>query len=53
VYKAESLTEKTQNPKTRFTIKPKYVFGPSFFQALEKTEQGYAGEIQVTDAIQR
>lgn len=45
------VEEKPKNPKSNWVILPIYVFEPTIFKALEKTERGYNNELQVTDAI--
>jgi dTDP-glucose pyrophosphorylase len=49
----KSVVEKPENPKTNLAIMAMYVFQPIIFKALEATEPGKNGEIQLTDAIQK
>jgi UTP--glucose-1-phosphate uridylyltransferase len=53
VYRVKSAVEKPKKPPTNLAIMPIYVFHPVIFKALERTLPGKAGEIQLTDAIQR
>lgn len=47
------LVEKPLNPVSRLAIMPVYVFDSNIFKALEATKAGFAGELQLTDGIQR
>jgi len=53
IYKVRAAIEKPEEPPTNLAIMPIYVFHPVIFKALEKTQPGKAGEIQLTDAIQK
>lgn len=47
------VVEKPEDPKSSVAIMPVYVFRPSVFDALESTEVGFGGELQLTDGIDR
>ena len=49
----KKVTEKPEKPKTNLAIMPIYIFNSAIMKALEKTQPGLAGEIQLTDAIQQ
>jgi UTP--glucose-1-phosphate uridylyltransferase len=53
VFKVEALSEKPEKPKTNLAIMAMYAFHPIIFKALEATQPGKNGEIQLTDAIQK
>jgi len=53
IIKVKQVTEKPEKPKTNLAIMAMYAFRPVIFDALEKTEPGKNGEIQLTDAIQK
>jgi len=53
IIKVKQVTEKPEKPKTNIAIMAMYAFRPVIFDALEKTEPGKNGEIQLTDAIQK
>ncbi len=53
VFKVKSVVEKPEKPTSNLAIMAMYVFHPVIFKALEKTEPGKNGEIQLTDAIQK
>jgi UTP--glucose-1-phosphate uridylyltransferase len=53
VLKVNSVVEKPDKPKTNLAIMAMYAFHPVIFKALEVTKPGKAGEIQITDAIQK
>lgn len=53
IIKVKSMIEKPQKPKTNLAIMAMYVFHPIIFKALEQTQPGKNGEIQLTDAIQK
>jgi UTP--glucose-1-phosphate uridylyltransferase len=53
VYKVNAAVEKPEKPPTNLAIMPVYVFHPVIFKALEKTQPGKGGEIQLTDGIQK
>jgi len=47
------VTEKPKKPPTNLAIMPIYIFNNTIITALEKTQPGLGGEIQLTDAIQQ
>lgn len=47
------LVEKPQHPASKLAIMPVYVFDSNIFKALEGTKAGFAGELQLTDGIQK
>ena len=47
------LVEKPSNPASKLAIMPVYAFDSNIFQALEATKVGFAGELQLTDGIQK
>jgi len=49
----KSVVEKPEHPKTNLAIMAMYIFHPVIFKALEATNPGKNGEIQLTDAIQK
>ena len=51
--KVKHLVEKPDKPASRLAIMPVYVFDPVIFKALESTKTGFAGELQLTDGIQK
>ena len=53
VYRVKAAVEKPEKPATNLAIMAIYVFQPVIFKALEATEPGRGGEIQLTDAIQK
>jgi len=53
VFKVKKVVEKPEKPTTNLAIIAMYVFHPVIFKALEATEPGKHGEIQLTDAIQK
>ena len=53
IYKVRTVVEKPEKPKTNLAVMAMYVFHPVIFKALESTEPGKNGEIQLTDAIQK
>jgi UTP--glucose-1-phosphate uridylyltransferase len=53
IYKVKKAVEKPEKPPTNLAIMPIYIFNPIIFEALKKTSPGKAGEIQLTDAIQK
>ena len=53
IIKVKSVVEKPEKPKTNWAIMAMYVFQPIISKALETTEPGKNGEIQLTDAIQK
>jgi len=53
LFKVKRLVEKPAQPASRLAIMPVYVFDPIIFKALESTKTGFAGELQLTDGIQK
>jgi UTP--glucose-1-phosphate uridylyltransferase len=53
IYTVKAAVEKPKKPTTNLAIMAMYVFRPVIFKALEKTQPGKGGEIQLTDAIQK
>jgi len=53
VYRVNAAVEKPEKPPTNLAIMPVYIFHPVIFKALEKTQPGKGGEIQLTDGIQK
>jgi UTP--glucose-1-phosphate uridylyltransferase len=53
IFKVTRVVEKPDKPATNLAIMAIYVFHPVIFKALEATETGRYGEIQLTDAIQK
>ena len=51
--KVERVVEKPAKPASKLAIMPVYVFDSVIFKALESTATGFAGELQLTDGIQR
>src|SRR5207302_5677844 len=51
--KVKRLVEKPLKPASKLAIMPVYVFDSSIFRALEATKAGFAGELQLTDGIQK
>ena len=51
--KVKHLVEKPRKPASKLAIVPIYVFDSKIFEALESTGAGFAGELQLTDGIQR
>ena len=51
--KVKRLVEKPAQPSSKLAIMPVYVFDSSIFRALESTAPGFAGELQLTDGIQK
>ena len=51
--KVKRLVEKPLKPASKLAIMPVYVFDSNIFKALEATKAGFAGELQLTDGIQR
>ncbi len=51
--KVKYLVEKPLKPASRLAIMPVYVFDSNIFKALEATKAGFAGELQLTDGIQK
>jgi len=53
IYRVKAAIEKPKKPPTNLAIMAMYAFRPIIFEALEKTQPGKGGEIQLTDAIQK
>jgi len=53
IFKVNRVVEKPDKPATNLAIMAMYIFHPKIFNALEATEPGKNGEIQLTDAIQK
>ncbi len=51
--KVKHLVEKPLRPASKLAIMPVYVFDSNIFKALEATKAGFAGELQLTDGIQK
>jgi UTP--glucose-1-phosphate uridylyltransferase len=51
--KVKRLIEKPMRPASNLAIMPVYVFDSNIFKALEATQAGFAGELQLTDGIQK
>jgi UTP--glucose-1-phosphate uridylyltransferase len=51
--KVRHVVEKPLKPASRLAIMPVYVFDSNIFKALEETKAGFAGELQLTDGIQK
>ena len=53
IFKVNAAVEKPEKPPTNLAIMAMYVFHPVIFKALEATQPGTKGEVQLTDAIQK
>ena len=53
IFKIKTAVEKPEKPPTNLAIMAMYVFHPVIFKALEATQPGRNGEVQLTDAIQK
>ncbi len=53
IFKVKTVVEKPEKPPTNLAIMAMYAFHPVIFKALETTQPGKSGEIQLTDAIQK
>ena len=55
VFELESLVEKPspEEAPSNLAVAARYVFSPKIFAALQQTDRGKGGEIQLTDAMQR
>jgi UTP--glucose-1-phosphate uridylyltransferase len=51
--KVKRVVEKPLKPASKLAIMPVYVFDSNIFKALEDTKAGFAGELQLTDGIQK
>jgi UTP--glucose-1-phosphate uridylyltransferase len=47
-----NIIEKPRKPPTNLAVMPIYIFNKKIISALEQTQPGLGGEIQLTDAIQ-
>ncbi len=47
------VVEKPKSPVSNLAIMPVYTFQPTIFGALRETRQGYGGELQLTDGIEK
>jgi len=52
-YPVIKVEEKPENPKTNLALMPVYAFTEKIYEALKETRPGKAGEIQLTDGIQK
>ncbi|MEW4487938.1 UTP--glucose-1-phosphate uridylyltransferase [Thalassoglobus sp. JC818] len=55
IFELDSLIEKpaVDEAPSNLAVAARYVFSPAIFEALEQTDRGKGGEIQLTDAMQR
>ena len=53
IFKVSAVAEKPEKPPTNLAIMAMYAFHPVIFKALETTQPGKSGEIQLTDGIQK
>jgi UTP--glucose-1-phosphate uridylyltransferase len=53
VVRVSRVVEKPQNPASNLAIMAVYAFSPVILKALEVTQAGVGGEIQLTDGIQK
>ena len=53
IINVHKVVEKPEKPKSNLAIMAMYIFKPVILKALETTEPGINGEIQLTDAIQK
>jgi len=53
LFRVKRLVEKPTRPASKLAIMPVYVFDSNIFKALEATKIGFAGELQLTDGIQK
>jgi UTP--glucose-1-phosphate uridylyltransferase len=51
--RVKRLVEKPAKPASKQAIMPVYVFDSNIFKSLEDTKAGFAGELQLTDGIQK
>lgn len=53
IFQLADVVEKpsAEEAPSNFAIAARYVFAPSIFEALERTQPGKGGEIQLTDAV--
>jgi len=53
LYNVLKVVEKPKKPQSNLAIMPVYLFNTKIFKALESTQLGHGGEIQLTDGIQK
>ena len=53
IIEVKKIVEKPETPPSNLAVVPIYAFDPVILKALEKTEPGKRGEIELTDAIQK
>ena len=53
IVEVKRIVEKPETPPSNLAVIPIYAFDPVILKALEKTELGKRGEIELTDAIQK
>mgnify|MGYP000745871356 CR=1 FL=1 len=53
IVRVKKAVEKPQTPISNLALISLHVFHPIIFKALKSIEPGYAGEYQLTDAIQK
>jgi len=53
VFDVRRVVEKPSQPASKLAIMPFYTFNATIFEALRNTERDRAGELQLTDAIQK
>ena len=51
LHRVERLEEKPRHPRSNLAVVATYVFKPLIFSELEKAEQDWNGELQLSDAI--
>ena len=51
--RVEHIEEKPRNPRTNLAVVATYIFRPSIFYELERTEPDRYGEIEISNAIER
>jgi UTP--glucose-1-phosphate uridylyltransferase len=52
-FDVKRVVEKPSQPTSKLAIMPFYIFNSTIFEALRNTERDRAGELQLTDAIQK
>lgn len=53
IYKVERIVEKPKSPPSNIAVVAIYIFTPTIFQAIKRTQPDENDEIQLTDAIQQ
>ncbi|MFX1265120.1 MAG: UTP--glucose-1-phosphate uridylyltransferase [Promethearchaeota archaeon] len=53
IYRVDKIMEKPPIPPSNLASVAVYIFGPSIYQAIERTQPDRNGEVQLTDAIQQ